>query len=271
MVDLVLNAILGQTLFLLIIASIIIETIIFYSIGRRYLQRKTTLLKYLWLSSLTYYLMIILTFSMIGLLIFNVQAIFGVDLFRFLSSTMYRFINILGMITLGVTCVFIFELFVDDFPSGTMFVIFLVIGFFNGLILITPISYISVGFVESINIYVYPTIYIMFASWIFQNILIFSWVYISQTKRKTVRDPVKQKGLLYIQYGVIFSLVSSFIPLMLRFFITDPSFIEIVQSNVYWLFSIFSNFFYYIGLVMPNWFKNRIIGSTWIEIQGKRI
>ena len=111
MADLVLTQLLGFSLFLIINVSFVIELLILVAIGRRYSERRTELLKYLLISSAAYFVMIFVMIGLLCLLIFNLQAVWGPNLFHFMNELLYKLINIIGMIILAYNTVFIFNLF----------------------------------------------------------------------------------------------------------------------------------------------------------------
>lgn len=261
----------GLLLIITVSISFVVELFIVISVSRRYSQKKSTALKYLLLTAISSLTVAILTIILLNMAVMNLTSTIGIDTYHLLSGLVYRLINMVGMIILGMICIFIFYLFLEEFPIGAACLFFMSLGIFMGLMVIMPINFTQVGVTETPNIYVYPTILIMFASWFFQIGVIVSWLSVSYRKRKDVKDPLKSKGLYYINLGIILSFAASVGPLVARILITDISLVEVVQANIYWIISIFSGIYYYIGFIMPDWIKKRVKGAEWVEVQGKKI
>jgi hypothetical protein len=84
--------------------------------------------------------------------------------------------------------------------------------------------------------------------------------------RKKQKDPVRQKGFLFI----LLSVITLFVTMLLTMLFTLSGLSDFATTTLYVTRSIFTFltlFFSYVGWILPNWFKRRMRQKSWIAKQ----
>ncbi|MHA1798949.1 MAG: hypothetical protein ACTSVY_10940 [Candidatus Helarchaeota archaeon] len=266
-------AILPVGLLFVIMASALVDLILLIYLIKRYIQRRTKILGYLLITSILFYSIITLVFGILFISFQNLSEtpLLTLEQSEFFGLLIFRIVNILGMAIIPFMSAFVFNLFLEKSHEGILMTIFLISGFYMGLNYLIPYSFLSIEGNFLYDWRIPPTNIIMISQWVLQILIIISWVIIIYVKKKDVKDVLKSTGFSYIYTGTILSLIASTFSLILRLMPIDPGFTEVIQPLVYWIFIDISNVYLYLGLIMPDWLKNRVVGSTWIEVQGKKL
>ncbi|MHA1253628.1 MAG: hypothetical protein ACTSRP_26910 [Candidatus Helarchaeota archaeon] len=229
--------------------SFFVELYLTYVLRKRYRQQRTTVLRYLFYTAFVFTILIILTNVVINLTVMQLQMTVGNELFILITSGLFKIIYSLGMI---IIC------------FG---------GIFIGLIILYPIEFTGTPLQMKPPLTYYPSNVIFIAIWTFELILEFTWFGIITSKKNKPQSLLKRKGFSYIWKGNIFGILAIIFSFIWRLIpgIVDPTMAELLYLIFYWSLTLISNIYYTVGLIMPEWVKKRVVGMSWIEMQGKRL
>ncbi|MHA1270274.1 MAG: hypothetical protein ACTSPY_10845 [Candidatus Helarchaeota archaeon] len=259
-------------MYILTFIAIFIEIYLVYYLGKRYLRRKTIVLKYLFLAFVFFLILTILTNFIINFPLIRIDLIIGE--YAYITSIIiaYKGIYILGVIIVCLYNSFLFILFLSKPRYGLISLIYMIGGIFIGLLIWNPLEFEGTPLQPKPPLSYFPSNLLFTGIWIFNLILETTWLVIIWSRKYKPENPVKRKGFDYIWKGSILGLIAIFASFLMRLIpFIEPIIAEILYSIIYWIFSIVSNLYYAIGLVMPEWVKKRVIGMSWIESQGKKL
>lgn len=253
--------------------SFFVELYLTYVLRKRYRQQRTTVLRYLFYTAFVFTILIILTNVIINLTVMQLQMTVGNELFILITSGLFKIIYSLGMIIICLFNSFIFILFLDRPRYGLNSLIYLIGGIFIGLIILYPIEFTGTPLQMKPPLTYYPSNVIFIAIWTFELILEFTWFGIITSKKNKPQSLLKRKGFSYIWKGNIFGILAIIFSFIWRLIpgIVDPTMAELLYLIFYWSLTLISNIYYTVGLIMPEWVKKRVVGMSWIEMQGKRL